>query len=53
MISLCKWTAWYAVQEGTEFYVLIQFDLLMMSTVTLETCRKVKQIQEKVSQVGY
>ena len=33
--------------------VLIQFDLPMMSAVTLETCGDVKQIHEKVCQVGY
>jgi hypothetical protein len=36
--------------------VLIQFDLLMMSTVTLETCRDMKEIKKyikKVREVGY
>jgi hypothetical protein len=27
-------------------YVLIQFDLLMMSTVMLETCREMKEINK-------
>jgi len=35
-------TALYAGQEGTADDVLIQFDLLMMSIVTLETCREMK-----------
>jgi len=50
-------TAWYAGQEGTLLTgipnshlhriiipvdVVIQFDLLMMSTVMLETCREMK-----------
>jgi len=46
-------TAWYAGQEAgipschlhrliIPDDVLIQFDLLMMSTVTLETCREMK-----------
>jgi len=33
--------------------VLIQLDLLMMSTVMLETCRGMKYTHEKVRQVGY
>jgi hypothetical protein len=39
-------STWYAGQEATavDDDVLIQFDLLMMSTVMLETCRELKLI---------
>jgi hypothetical protein len=52
MISLCKWQvcrsggnswpAYQAVTQTNHTRWLIQFDLLMMSTVMLETCRKMK-----------
>jgi hypothetical protein len=44
MISLCKWLFGMPVLTGICHTddVLIQFDLLMMSTVMLETCTEVK-----------
>ena len=52
MISVCKWLLGMPVLTGIPSshlhtliipdYVLIQFDLLMMSAVTLETCRDMK-----------
>jgi len=50
MIKLCKWLLGMPLYRHTEQshsliipdYVLIKFDLLMMSTVMLETCRDTK-----------